>query len=319
MSNNTDWGPGSYERGLPPSEQYGSFPERERPPEQRSYVPPMTPGGPSYGPFPGGFQAGYGPYPGNGYPAQQVYAAQMPQGGYYAPYDEVDPLPPRPLPLSEAIRQLPGQYWRVLTKPQEATFREEQRKAAWNIVWVQLIAHSVFAALAVLFLYNVSLPSMAFIFGAPFRETTSFFSMISGVVAIAVLLLTSVGFFAAMGIYHLIAKAFKGRGRFLTYSYCYLLFSTPLSLITYTLCIIPLIGPYLTFPFTIYQLVVQIFMTSAVHRLGRGKASLVVLLPLIVIYALYILFIVLLIVLMIGIGFLGISHFAMMFDRALLL
>src|ERR1700680_1241285 len=43
-----------------------------------------------------------------------------------------------PLPLGEAVRQLPNQYIKVLTKPSILTFDQEKGKAAWNIVWVQL-------------------------------------------------------------------------------------------------------------------------------------------------------------------------------------
>src|SRR5690348_14006544 len=44
-----------------------------------------------------------------------------------------------PLPLREAIKQLPRQYWKVLTRPGAATFAEEMGKAEWGIIWAQLL------------------------------------------------------------------------------------------------------------------------------------------------------------------------------------
>ncbi len=83
-----------------------------------------------------------------------------PEWPYGAP-----PLPPnseipptRPLPLGEAIRQLPDQYVRVLTHPGTAVFAQEQGKAAWDIIWVQIILLSIVGALALLVQFNTTLP-----------------------------------------------------------------------------------------------------------------------------------------------------------------
>ncbi len=39
-----------------------------------------------------------------------------------------------PLPLGQAIRELPGQYLKVLTRPSVKTFAGEKGKAGWGII-----------------------------------------------------------------------------------------------------------------------------------------------------------------------------------------
>src|SRR4051794_4248282 len=72
--------------------------------------------------------------------------AQEPIKSEQAPLPGEDTLPSpdsaspvTPLPLAQAIRALPRQYFRAVTKPSVVTFSEEMGKASWNIVWVQLI------------------------------------------------------------------------------------------------------------------------------------------------------------------------------------
>src|SRR5437588_11261297 len=52
-----------------------------------------------------------------------------------------------PLPLAQANRALPRQYFRVLTKPSVVTFAKEMGKASWNMGWVQLIGLCIMPAL----------------------------------------------------------------------------------------------------------------------------------------------------------------------------
>src|SRR5205807_4643537 len=122
------------------------------------------------------------------------YGYAVPPQGFYGQPPNMFQVPPvmqpaTPLPLWAAIRQLPGQYWRVLTHPKAATFIEEERKAAWNIIWVQLLILGVVEALAVLlivflefFLFQLLLPS----------ATMSVFSHALPVVAIVVALISIV-------------------------------------------------------------------------------------------------------------------------------
>lgn len=56
----------------------------------------------------------------------------------------------------------------------------------------------------------------------------------------------------------------------------------PLSFLGSWLALIPFVGSFLSLPISIYEIVLMVFMTMAVHRLGGGRATLaVLLLPLI--------------------------------------
>src|SRR6266567_7401995 len=124
----------SYDPNQPPNSGYGNPPYGQ---PQPPYGQPQQQG--PYGPPP------QGPY---GQPQQGPYG--QPQPPYGAPYQQpgygYPPPQAAPLPLGEAIRQLPNQYIRVLTKPSAATFAEEQGKASWDIVWIQLIIYAITAA-----------------------------------------------------------------------------------------------------------------------------------------------------------------------------
>ncbi len=62
-----------------------------------------------------------------------------------------DPAMAQPLPLGQAIWQLPVQSVKVLIKPSAATLSEELAKASWRIVLVQLLGLlSITIALSVL-------------------------------------------------------------------------------------------------------------------------------------------------------------------------
>jgi len=54
-------------------------------------------------------------------------------------------LPPkaRPRPLADALRELPRQYFKVLSRPGPHVFLEEQDKASWDIIWAQMILVTV--------------------------------------------------------------------------------------------------------------------------------------------------------------------------------
>jgi hypothetical protein len=114
--------PNSYQD--PPSTYYGEYqqPPYGMPPQGAYGSPGYDPNHYGYDPNRGGYgynpnQAGYG------------YGASA------------------PLPLSEAIGQLPNQYVRVLTKPSPFTFAAEMGKASWDILWVQLIAYAIIAGI----------------------------------------------------------------------------------------------------------------------------------------------------------------------------
>jgi hypothetical protein len=170
----------------------------------------------------------------------------------------------------------------VLTHPKAITFIEEERKAAWNIIWVQLLILGVVEALAVLliallefFIFQAFLPS----------ATMSMFSRVLPIVAIVFALIAIVcapiSFFFGAGILHLIAKAFGGRSSFLSYCYNYSLIVIPITILSVVVSMIPCVGSLVGSAGGVYEIVLLIFMTMGVHRLSGGKASAAVLIPVI--------------------------------------
>jgi len=188
---------------------------------------------------------------------------------------------------------LPRQYWRVLSHPGATTFAEEQVTASWGAVWVQLIGYAVIAAILT-FIFEVLLLS-SFLKGffstyhpsgqtINVQQITTGFQAATVGIAFATLVFTIVGFFIGTGIYWLIAKAFRGQGPFLQYVYCYLLIYVPLGIISYLLLLVPGVGIFVSSALGIYEIVLLIMMTSGVHRMSGGKATLAVLiLPIILI------------------------------------
>jgi Yip1 domain len=277
----------SYDPNQPPNSGYGNPPYGQpqgpygQPQQQGPYGPPQGP----YG------QPQQGPY---GQP-QPPYV--QPQPPYGAPYQEpgygYPPPQAAPLPLGEAIRQLPNQYIRVLTKPSAATFAEEQGKAAWNIVWIQLIIYAVIlAALG----YIGSLIGLSFGAFSSLMNTGSLSS--SGVNpgtlqaasasgSFGEIILVPLGFFIVVGVYYLLAKAFGGQGTFLAQGYSFLLYQVPIGILSGVIGLIPILGGIVAFALYIYGIVLNVFLIMATHRLSGGKATAVVLIPIAVIAVLF--------------------------------
>ena len=199
--------------------------------------------------------------------------------------------PVTPLPLAQAIRALPRQYFRAVTKPSVVTFSEEMGKASWNIVWVQLIGLGIITALLDFLRILIS----------PLNFTVlRTFTLLSAISPIITIPLT---FFIAMGIAYGIAKAFGGRGTFLAQSYIALLPYVPLTVLGQLLTLLdPFIRPPAVtsililftvitfvlaafgFALLIYRVVGQILGIMAVHRLTRGKATTVIIVSTAVIF-----------------------------------
>ncbi len=288
-----------------PSENYGStppqLPPNYAPQGQNNYgVPPNYPQQEqgNYGTPPPNYplqgQGGYGTLP-SSYPPQGQggygtpppnYQPNVP-AGYGAPYPPnygYNPPPASsPLPLGTAIRQLPSQYWRVLTKPGAATFAAEKGKAAWNIIWVEIVALTVLSFLLGFAIVNITFAATLNAQNLP-ASTINTFRNAFGFLPFSYIVLVPVGLFIGVGIYHLIAKAFGGDGSFLEYMYSYLLYYTPIAIASLILSIIPFIGSLAASALGIYGIVLQIFMTMGVHRLSGGRATFaVLLLPIILI------------------------------------
>jgi hypothetical protein len=243
-------------------------------PPSNPYGAPQNPyGNPPENPY-GGPQNPYGPPPENPYGAPPYGApGYQPVPGYYTPS--------APLPLGEAIRYLPNQYLKVITRPGPRTFAEEMGKASWDIVWVQLIFYAIITTILG---YLGTLIS-----GTNFNTTTSTGSMNPALlqsirtiilgITFGQIVLVPLFFFIGMAIIYGLARAFGGQGKFLTQSYTYLLFDVPLGIVSSLVSLIPIAGGFIALLIGIYRIVLAIFAVMAVHRLSGGRATGVVLIP----------------------------------------
>jgi hypothetical protein len=247
------------------------------------YGQPANPYGPPAQPPYGAPQPPYGQQPPQNPYGQPQPPYGAPQGPDYGNYGPPPIQTSNPLPLSEAIRQLPNQYIKVLTKPSAQTFAEEKGKASWDIVWMQLLIYAVVGAI-LSYLATLISPNRYNFAGNPSTAAlpTSTLQAITLGSSFGLIIFIPLGFFIGVGIVYLIAKAFKGSGTFLQQSYTSLLVGVPLGIISLLLSLIPVLGSIASFALGIYSIVLNVFSIMAVHRLSGGKATLVVLLPAIV-------------------------------------
>lgn len=226
--------------------------------------------------YPSPFYLHY-PYP----PPSYLYnsGTRSPGGRSYPAYSY-------PLPLAMAIKQLPKQYLKVLTRPGVATFMQEKQKAAWNIISVQLAFLAIMGGLLGFTNYTFILPmilsqlNLSKIGGFDVANMYKGMALSGG---FSGLISTPIAAFISWTIYYYIAKAFKGRGEFIEYIYCFTLYYIPIQIIGSLLIFgsllvfMPLVGLLLSFVVSLYIPILAIFMTMAVHRLSTGKAILAVL------------------------------------------
>lgn len=238
--------------------------------------------------------------PENPYGAGENSAEDAPPFGYANPF-QAQPQPgygyrpPRskePLPLGQAVKALPGQYYRVLTKPSSMTFAEEMGKASWDIIWVQLIIMSIIAAVLTFFAILI----VAFFISSSSSESSSLTALpgilmsFSFVIMLLVLILVPVSFFVGTGISYLIAKAFDGKGTFLEQCYTTMLITAPVTFLGVLLRLIPFVGSLAAFALSIYSIILQIYALVAVHRVSGGKAALIYFIPWIALAVVYVVF-----------------------------
>jgi hypothetical protein len=244
--------------GAPPQQPSGSPPQNPygAPPQGSYGAPPQNP----YGPAP---QNPYGPPQGQGYNQWQQ------------PYSEPQNTP---LPLGEAIRQLPNQYKRVLTKPSAQTFAEEMGKASWDITWIQLLIYAIIVAILG-YLRTLIMPASYNYTGSASALPPSTYQAITAGTSFGLIILIPLFFFIGVGIVYAIAKAFHGTGTFLQQGYTTLLYSVPIGILSSLIGLIPIVGWLVGIAVGIYAIVLNVFAIMAVHRLSGGKATAVVLIP----------------------------------------
>ncbi len=206
-----------------------------------SYYDPAQQPGPDQGQEPYYEYSAYNPY---GYgAAQDPYAA-----AYAAP-------PATPLPLGQAVQQLPGQYWRMLTKPGALTFATEAGKAAWDIISVQLIGYAIIAALLSAANAIITQSTTAALLnqlsqlntnaGAGNQSAALNAASSPGLTIVTTLVGTPIGFFIGQGILFGLAKAFGGQGAFTQQAYAFLLFQVPLGILGGLFELIPIAGGFI--------------------------------------------------------------------------
>jgi hypothetical protein len=175
--------------------------------------------------------------------------------------------------LSEALPQLPQQYFNALVKPSIATYTKEKGNASWSLVWTQLLAWAILDAALGLLVNFIS----------PLTTITTFQRIFSLVSSIGLVVVVPVLFFLLMGTVYLLARAFGGQGTFLEQCNTSLYVQAPLGIFSKLLALIPVVGRILNPVLSLYGIVLQVFVIMAVHRLSRGKAIATIAIPLVTI------------------------------------
>lgn len=240
----------------------------------------------SFNPPPPGMEPGpsyeYSSYHPYGNPQDPSGASQSAYRFYGAPGGPAT----APLPLGEAIRQLPGQYWKAMTRPNANAFAEEVGKANWDITLVQLVGSAIIGAILALLNYFVTQSATTALLNQLRRSANPGAQMpaltvtgspgLSLAISLAEIL---IGFFIGQAILYGLAKAFGGQGTFVQQAYTFLLFQVPLGILGSLLGLIPIGGLLFVLAVSIYEIVLSVFAIMGVHQLTGGKASGVVLIP----------------------------------------
>ena len=140
-------------------------------------------------------------------------------------------------------RELPRQYWKILTKPGVRAFAEEQGKTEWGIIWSQLLFLTLLAV-AVAFINEASGGAHALTTLLSPTSTRSasvpslFPANLVAIETIALAILAPLLFLAGEGIQYLFAKLFKGNGTYVQQAYNHLLFYVPVQVVTSVLSVL---------------------------------------------------------------------------------
>ncbi|GHO75683.1 hypothetical protein KSD_34540 [Ktedonobacter sp. SOSP1-85] len=265
--------PSAYTQPIPPYPPQGGYPQPIFP-YQQGYPQPIPP----Y-PYLGAY-----PQPVYPYPPQRADARYYPEP------------PPTPLTLKEGLRQLPRQWWKVVSKPSIRSFAEEKGKASWSVILILLLIYAIVqSATLILEPYipgtstnisntlnqNLSQSTYSSTNVFNFADFTRAILLIEGLFGI---ILFPLSYLFGEGIYFLIAKLFKGRGSYLQQVYADMLYIIPTTVGLSILSLVPFLGGILQLILSmfigVYFYVLRIFATQAVHRLSIGRALAVVFIPL---------------------------------------
>ena len=180
----------------------------------------------------------------------------------------------------------------VLTKPGEEALEVERQKpsATLKTALVWIILTSVIAALLATLRARIfssqlgGLGQFVELLPADLQEEIGpilGFETTGGTALSLLPIITGpLSFLISVGIYHVIASVFGGRGQFGRYAYLSATFMAPLMIVSSLLIFVPILGFCLTIFLGIYQVVLTFYATKVEYQLSQGRAIVVVLVPL---------------------------------------
>lgn len=198
---------------------------------------------------------------------------------------------PASMPLKEDIRQLPGKYWRILTRPGTQRFAAEAGQGQWDIVWLQLVAYAILVGILsyIGLLFSGGLSTLTTAGAGTVAVPITAQRVLEIAASLAIIILIPLAFFFWQGILFRCSRMFGGRGLFVQQSYAATLYWIPLGIIGSILGALPFLDSTVTLIITVlfgcYQLVLTFFALKAVHQLSTGRALGALLLPTIIIFA----------------------------------
>jgi hypothetical protein len=181
-----------------------------------------------------------------------------------------------PLPLGQAIRALPSQYLKIITRPSVQSFSAEKGKASWGSTWLQLIALGILSALLSVL---AQLIAPAHVGNVPGVSQATVQAVTTTLLALFLIVGTPLAFLVAGAVLYGLARLFKGDGSYLQQVYTMTLFGVPLVLLSFLLQVLPATSSWLPYLPHLYSLVLLVLSLMAVHHLSRGEALAVMLIP----------------------------------------
>jgi Yip1 domain len=220
-----------------------------------------------------------------------------------ATVDMIPGTPPRS--LGAEIIRLPLLYLKAIFTPSARFFAGEGERASWGLIWIQILLLILIPAiLGFLRGLNRSAAARAATNSEALGNLLSVLTISTTLIGLIVqIFFVPLLFFFGLAVEFLIAKAFRGRGRFVWQGHATLLYQVPLAIISSAISTIflaihlPLaarlsLSPIINLALFIYGLFLNILAIEGVHRLTRGRATLVV----IITYAFFALLIILLLI-----------------------
>jgi hypothetical protein len=180
----------------------------------------------------------------------------------------------------EAVAQLPRQYFKMIIRPAVETLREQVGWARWSTVIVQfLLLVGITIGLNSLG-HRIPGAALHAVAAASFGSFKLFGWLPAPYNGIVFILAT---FLIGLGTAYPFSKLSKGRGRFVEHTFILLLITVPLVTLSGALLLIPATGTLLSALILavsmlfLYRMVLHVMTIMAVHELGAGQATLIVL------------------------------------------